>query len=301
MNQSFSSDSETEPLLSPLPQMRASVHRRLFYINIVPRGLCLPSKTAILILLWTLVVSAIYSTVTDSVGVAVEIVSNKTHGDIINSVGKGGTNKIIFLTYLGFVLASLFYPLTGFVADVHIGRYKAVIISLLLLLCAVLCFSMDSILYLSHIITSDQYGHIVKNPVLFIIFGAIGCMFSAIGLAGYRANHIQFGLDQLLEEPNEYQGLFVHWVQIFTVFGFAIMESLLTWYKCQYRVEAKDIVLSSQIAFVLSLILLLAIAYYLRRSFYSRNVRHNPYMIVCKVLHFARKHKHRFQRNKWKM
>ena len=153
MDQSISSDSETDPLLPPLPQMRASVHKRLFYVNLLPRDLCLQSKTALLILLWTLVVSAIYSTVTDSVGIAVQTVSNKIHDTIMRG---GGTNEDIFVSYFSFVLASLFYPLAGFVADVCIGCYRAVIISLVLLLCAVLCFSMDSIFYLSHVITSDQ-------------------------------------------------------------------------------------------------------------------------------------------------
>ena len=292
MDQSISSDSETDPLLPPLPQMRASIHKRLYYVNLFPRGLCLPSKTVLLILLWTLVVSAIYSTVTDSVGIAVQTVSKKIHDTIMRG---GGTNEDIFVSYFSFVLASLFYPLAGFVADVCIGRYRTVIISLVLLLCAVLCFSMDSILYLSHVITSDQTGYIAKNSILFIVLGGIGFIFSAIGLAGYRANHVQFGLDQLLEAPSEYQGLFVHWIQMFTVLGFAIMEIFLTWYECHYTVEAKDTILSSQLVFVLILTLLLVITYCLRRSFYSRNVRHNPYKMVFKVLGFARKHKYPVQ------
>ena len=295
MDQSYSSESETEPLLSTLPKVSATIRRRLFYINLIPRGLCLPSKTAVLILLWTLVVSAIYSTVTESVALAEEIVSNTSPSHIL--VGKGGTGKAVFFTYLSFVLASLFYPFTGYMADVHIGRYKAVIISLILLLCTVLCFSMDAILYLSHVITSDSSGHIQKNALVFIIIGAIGYVLSAVGLAGYRANHIQLGLDQLLEAPSEYQGLFVHWVQLFTVLGFAVMESLLMWYKCQYTVEAQDTVLGSQFVTVFLLILLLLITYCLRESFYSRNVRHNPYKIVCQVLHFTRKRKHHLQRS----
>ena len=291
MDQSISSDSETVPLLPPLPQMRASVHKRLVYVNLLPRGLCLPSTTAVLILLWTLVVSAIYSTVTDGVGIASNFVSKKIHTHNL----KGGTNEKIFFSYLGFVLASLFYPLAGFVADVCIGRYRAVIISLLLLLCALLSFSLDSILYLLHVIRSDQSGYIVKNLILFIILGAIGFIFSAIGLAGYRANHVQFGLDQLLEAPSEYQGLFVHWIQVFTVLGFASTEILLAWYKCNYAEKAKDTVLGSQLVFILILILLLVISHCLRKSFYSRTVRHNPYKMVFKVLGFARKHKYPVQ------
>ena len=36
---------------------------------------------------------------------------------------------------------------------------------------------------------------------------------SVIGVAGYMANFIQFGLDQLLEAPSEYLGLFIHWAK----------------------------------------------------------------------------------------
>ena len=67
------------------------------------------------------------------------------------------------------------------------------------------------------------------------------------GFAGYRANHVQFGLDQLLDAPNEYQGLFVHWIQTFTILGFTIMEILMALYKCQYTYQAvaKNTFLSS--------------------------------------------------------
>ena len=32
-----------------------------------------------------------------------------------------------------------------------------------------------------------------------------------IGLAGYQANFIQLGLDQLFEAPSQYLGLFIHY------------------------------------------------------------------------------------------
>ena len=34
-----------------------------------------------------------------------------------------------------------------------------------------------------------------------------------VGLVRYQANFIQLGLDQLLEVPSEYLGLFVHWAK----------------------------------------------------------------------------------------
>lgn len=143
MEESSSSDSESDPLLSlDIHNIRGALHRRLFHIDILSQCLCIPSKTAVLILLWTLAVIVPFTpcTVTDSVSEAVEVIGQQTHTEH-SFIEKGGTIKIIFLSYLGFVVASLFYPIAGFVADVHIGRYKAVIISLILLLCEVLCFS----------------------------------------------------------------------------------------------------------------------------------------------------------------
>ena len=41
----------------------------------------------------------------------------------------------------------------------------------------------------------------------------IAMLIFMFGLIGYQANFIQLGLDQLLEAPSEYLGLFVHWAK----------------------------------------------------------------------------------------
>ena len=285
------SDSEAGPHVSLLPQTRTIVRERLCHASFLPRHLCLPSKAAVLILFWTLVVSAIYTTATESAGVVAQIVSNKIH------IGGPNLNEKIFFSYLSFALASLFYPLAGFLADVYVGRYRVVIISLLLLFSSHLCLSIVSILYLTRVIVPESDGKITKNPILFIILGAIASFLSIIGLAGYQANYIQFGLDQLLEARSEYLGLFVHWVQWFTMLGYLFMEILFAWYTCHYEVHAKDVVISSPMMFVLALALLLVISFYNRQWFYTITVRHNPYKVVFKVLNFARKHEYPLRRS----
>ena len=67
------SDSESEPLLyqshaPKVPRMRTFRGRLIRRVNFLPRQLCLPSKAAVLILFWMVVVSTIYGTVTTSVG-----------------------------------------------------------------------------------------------------------------------------------------------------------------------------------------------------------------------------------------
>ena len=45
----------------------------------------------------------------------------------------------------------------------------------------------------------------------------------SIGLIGYQSNFIQFGLDQLLDAPSHYLGLYVHYAMWAFSFAPAIM------------------------------------------------------------------------------
>ena len=303
MDQSFSSDSESEPLLSPVVQIKTTIKNKLhqYRFSFLPRQLCLPSKAAVLILLWTVVVSAIYATVSASTGVGAQIVSEKIHfGKVID---KANLNEKTFFAYMIFAIAALFYPFAGFIADVYAGRCRVVIISLFLLLFAFLFLSIDSVLFFAHAVNFDVIGNNNDHNssaiavIAFIIFGIIGYFLAVIGLAGYQANYIQFGLDQLLDAPNEYQGLFVHWVQWFTVLAYSIFETLFAWYSCRHGSNSKDVVMSVPMVFVVALTLLLFITYCQRKSFYTRCVRDNPYKVVIRVLNFARKHKYPLRRS----
>ena len=274
MEQLLSSDLEDEPLLSPLPRMNTVIRKQAFRINLLPRQLCLPSKAAVLILLWTAVVSAVYAIATEGAGIAAQLLQPNIH---INSVEKANFNERIFIAYFCLAVASIFYPFAGYVADVCTGRYKMVVISLVLLLCAFFVLSLDSILRL---VTSHH-----SIPVL-----VLGYLLSVTGLAGYQANFIQLGLDQLLDAPNEYQGLFVHWVQWFSMLGIALTEILFSWYRCSDDERAGLAVRSSPFLIVVLLSVLLLVTFCLRRSFYSRNRGKSPYGVVFRVLNFARKH-----------
>ena len=61
-----------------------------------------------------------------------------------------------------------------------------------------------------------------EGIVVLLIFASILLL---IGIIGYEANFIQFGLDQLLEAPSEYLGLFVHYVS--WIFNILRSESFL--------------------------------------------------------------------------
>ena len=108
-------------------------------------------------------------------------------------------------------IVMMFYPLSKFLADVSCGLLKTVVISLIsLLICWVLF-----LLWLSVLVTIKQpwiifaIGH--NQGILAIVLIFLSLLFFIVGLTGYQANFIQFGLDQLFEAPSKYLGLFVHY------------------------------------------------------------------------------------------
>ena len=162
---------------------------------------CVSSKAALLILSWSFMTGLWY-------GLALNpdvYLRNFLSG--YSLIGYGIT---------GIVLC--FFPLAGYLADVKYGRYKIIIRSLfielislpsliLLSLCGVGLFLMahykdfDSIIEVTLIVAAS----------IAIFLSVIVFIFSYVGLAGFMANVIQFGVDQLHDSPGEDRTLFIHW------------------------------------------------------------------------------------------
>ena len=119
------------------------------------------------------------------------------------------------LVYLLVAAISLFSPLSSFVADVCFSRYTAsYLVCFWLHFAAFLVYTVAGVLTLtlgSGIWVTNHYngGGIA---LCFLIFAVIAFIVFVFGVAGYRANIIQFGLDQLLEAPSSSLALFIHWI-----------------------------------------------------------------------------------------
>ena len=127
------------------------------------------------------------------------------------------------------------------------------------------------------------------------------------GLIGYQANFIQLGLDQLLEAPSEYLGLFVHWTKwinnatatvtmpfyslLFACNVFDINSGIKTYFEIIYFFLFTGI---NAVCFIIMIVLLVLSA---RKShwFYYESGQHNPYKTVLKTLNYVRKHKYPLQ------
>ena len=268
---------------SPLqPQQRAA-------ISCPPqKHLCLPSKAAILIMLWTAIIGGIYYVF---LGLAVILEIYKS---------KYGTNFSVYdsLIYAILALVMMFYPLSGFLADACCGRLKITIISLVILLICLIILLIgitlgNAINALSHIDKHNKGILITVALIAFLILFAF-----LIGLAGYQANYIQLGLDQLFEAPSQYLGLFIHYATWAFQSGALSFIPIFYLALCSHNVELnKSLVLTFAILFVLSMAVLLLVSCVKRKWFHIEPGYQNPYKIVYGILKFAKSHKHPLQRS----
>ena len=255
-----------------------------------PKHLCLPSKAAILILLWTAIVGAMYNIFVGSAA-AIEIDRARINSRI-------SVYEPLPYAILAFVM--MFYPLSGFIADVCCGRLKTVVISLIVLF---LCLT---ILLIGMIIgetfrASDldlalRYDKVSSVSIISLAFLSLFAFI--FGLAGYQANFIQLGLDQLFEAPSRYLILFIHyaiWAFQSGSLSFTIISSLIL---CShYGPSRKTLALAATVLFNILMMVLLLIGCLKRKWFHIEPGHQNPYKMVCNIINFAKSHKHPLQRS----
>ena len=274
---------EAQPLLPPFTQNTARI--RVVPLCCSPGGFCMTSKATILVLLWTVFVGALY--IGFSVGFCV----------VFSFILDLFTDSLPLLPYYIVVYSSsalcfIFYPLSGYFADVCCGRFKTITASLALLLCSMFLSLISGVLYFSP----------VGNTSKLVQF-TIHCLITAIiGVAGYSANFIQFGLDQLLDAPSHQQALFVHWAKwCYDLMSIFIILLSTVCYACDVIAQSfntlLEIFVSTVILLELMLTILLIVGCCKRHWFYSEPGHHNPYKMVIKVLNFARKHDYPLQRS----
>ena len=281
-------DSESQPLFG-LPAPHPHVHQSTRFLK---KFQCLPSKGAFLILLWTLFIGMVYKTITAGSVVAVDTYLNMIHGHNVSE--HIFEVDIIFGIHLMPIIASVFYPVAGFIADIYVGRYKVVIFSVFLILCGCISFSVGSALYLSNVIEAHQTA-VTKGLKEFAAVLVVGYMLTLVGFSGYQSNYVQLGLDQLQDAPSYSLGLFVHSVEWFMIIGMMLLQLIISWCTCHYDQSMIKVTISMPLLFVLMLVLLVVFGWWKHRWFRAEPVRHNPYRTVFRVINFARKHKYPVQ------
>ena len=249
------------------------------------KHLCVPSKAAILILLWTIIVGAIYF---NFIGFSAALV-------LSNLVPNAILSEYEPLPYALLAIVMMFYPLSGFIADVCCGRLKTVVVSLIFL---VSCWIIVLVaLSVSASISKPDISSLGHNQGLVVTILVFISLFAfIIGLAGYQANFIQLGLDQLFEAPSQYLVLFIHYAT--WAFRLGSLHFLINFFMVICVNNQMKIVLGIvQVLIPIVLVILLLISYWKRKWFHSEPGHQNPYKTVYKVIKFAKSHKYPLQRS----
>ena len=244
-----------------------------------------------LIILWTTVVGAAFTFINDLM--AVSIVTSKYAR--FHDVGIAS-----LLPNAGLAVVMMFYPLSGFIADVSCGRFKTVMVSLSFIFISFLFAMIASLIGIEALLSGAHLSVHNSNGIIVItvLVPALLCFIS--GIIGYQANYIQLGLDQLLEAPSEYLGLFIHYAS--WTFGLGSVLDSLVFSLSACRSFLKKLRYSLLITVPITVLLVFTILFTItcwkrKKWFYVEPGQQNPYKIVYRVLNFARKHKYPLQRS----
>ena len=161
------------------------------------KNLCLPSKAAILIITWTAVVGLMYySCFAALISITISPKSNAS------------LSEYHTLVYALLALIMMFYPLSGFIADVCCGRLMTVVVSLILLLIFIISSSLE--LIVDHTMTSHHLSSIGHDQgILVVILLVLAVSTFVLGLVGYQANFINLDWTSSLKHQ------VIIWVSLF--------------------------------------------------------------------------------------
>ncbi len=288
---------EIQPSLpSPIPELEGP-RSLVKQLSCRSCNICVKSKAAMLILIWSIMVGGFYLGVLISFwGIGLFWQNyNRLHQDFTPAI-----NLVVYTVVAAYAFSALLlllYPISGYLADIYCGRYKAVTLSVLFLWVAMVLLSVAAVMGII-----KKFNKFDDLTVPFALLVVIGLVLIIIGLAGYQANVVQLGLDQLLEAPSEKLGLFVHWLMWAYNLGGIFMVALFVSLPCYISVDAikeKFIHVLGNTPFICLAILSLLLAFtcYNHGWFYSEPGQHNPYKTVFKVLNFARKNKYPLRRS----
>lgn len=221
----------------------------------------LPSGVSVYIVLLMLGLEQVAMSVTG--GVIVKNAMEQVQGhDLVESV---------LITGVGMnLLVKLLFPVMGWLADVWVGRYRMIHLSMWLLFCG---YGMAAFLFsLKEIVDGKWNGYVLLLSYIVI----------SLGSAGFQANGIPFGADQIdYKTTHELSSYFYmyYWVRNASIFT---LSFLIT---CEedFNGYIRGIAYSAVAVVIISVNLLLNT--FLKHLFLIRDEKSNPMKTVAMVLY----------------
>ena len=220
------------------------------------------TPSAVLVLVWNYLMYFFYVSLSQFTGRLVDEVAPATWY-------KYGLVIIFFFGYF-------FFPLFGLLADVWIGRYKAILIGI------VLCFISWIIIGIGFIV--DNY--FTSKAVLWSFFSFTYILYF-FGLSSFSANIIQYNIDQLVGASADELNSVIYWhilSEPLVLFLFYLLQCLFY--------SSKYFIMITFIASGVSVSLVLVSHSFFKHKLENISLIKNPIKLIVRVLCYARKHKY---------
>ena len=242
------------------------------------------SKSAVLVLIWSIFVSLGYSMISHA-------------HDFYNPPKTISRVVFVIISYGVSVFLDYFYPLAGFVADVKLSKYSVVLWSVVFVFASLLLILLGGGIFVATFIFSvGKIGDQLRSILIILGCSAIvpGVVLLFAGFVGFKANVIQFGLNQLSQGSSEEQAVYLHWL-IWTFFLAKTVTKGFSSYFL-YGGNVSDHFKYSSVGFTLLFAaVVLALTAMLGRFCSNWFVRQpgktNPYKLVCRVSRYIRRHR----------
>jgi len=196
------------------------------------------------------------------------------------------TGMIAFIDIIVAAVPLFLYPIAGWLADVHLGRYKTICASIWLIWSGFVALLVVFVIHYTNMTEnwSAVLAYYVTFPIAFIAIN--------LGIAGFQANIIPFGLDQMPTSSGVEFSAFVHWYYWSRNIGASIVVTILL---CTTSTE--PIIIAQCVVEVVCLTAALLCCYLLKKWMVIEPHSHNPFRTVYEVLKFAVQHKSPLQRS----
>ena len=192
---------------------------------------------------------------------------------------------VVACLYVG---ACLSYPILGMLGDVLVGRYRVIHCSLLVSFLGALLLSLF-FMWMYWIDTNVFAG--TMHSVLFVLLFVI-CI---VGHAGFQANVVQFGADQMHEAPSGEWSAMVRWFVWSSVLGKELSEAVFVCILiCNPRIKSNSKEFSVYTAALCAAnAVMLQVTILCKKKLFASVPRFpNPYKTTLSILNFVRKHKY---------
>ena len=183
---------------------------------------------------------------------------NRTAGIIFDI-----TYCMLFITFL----------LLGLIADVWTGRYKIIVTGIFL------CFFAWILSGVVFIIA----GYWPSNPLFYVIY-VFAYLCAVVGYTGFRANIVQFNIDQLVGASADQLSAIIYWHSISIPVSFTIFQL--------GRCSLNFFLILSFIMSGVTVSVVLIIHFFFKHWLETTPLIINPIKLIAKVLNYARKNKY---------